>query len=280
MKFKKLFWVRFSTVSLPSVVSIPMALYGMGYWALVGGVILGQLSQVILLWKISKWRPNFSFNFRLAKDISRFGIWVCGAGLLTWFFAWVDSFIIGIYLGSHDLGIYRNGNQFAQLTFTLLFSPASAVLYSYFSKMNKNKSRIREASEKVIKVLILISVPLGISIYTFSYYIEAVIFGEKWEGIGLVIGIMSLMHGFSWIVGMNGEIYRSVGKPSYETIVTGSLLIVYLVAYLISIKFGFNIFLWTRLGLALVALVFHMYVLKKAINIKFSNILNYFLKYS
>ena len=51
MKFKKLFWVRFSTVSLPSVVSIPMALYGMGYWALVGGVILGQLSQVILYGK-------------------------------------------------------------------------------------------------------------------------------------------------------------------------------------------------------------------------------------
>jgi hypothetical protein len=42
-------------------------------------------------------------------------------------------------------------------------------------------------------------------------------FDEKWNGVGLVIGVMSLMHGFSYIVGINPEIYRAMNKPSLET---------------------------------------------------------------
>lgn len=41
MGFKKLFWVRLATVSLPGLASIPLAMNGMGYWALVAGSLVG-----------------------------------------------------------------------------------------------------------------------------------------------------------------------------------------------------------------------------------------------
>ncbi len=46
-------------------------------------------------------------------------------------------------------------------------------------------------------------------IFFLSDPISTVVFGEKWKGIELVIGVMALMHGFSWILsGANGEVYR------------------------------------------------------------------------
>ena len=43
MGFKRLFWVRFATVGLPGLASIPLAWNGLGYWALVVGVLVGQV---------------------------------------------------------------------------------------------------------------------------------------------------------------------------------------------------------------------------------------------
>lgn len=278
MEFKRLFWVRFATVSLPGLASIPLAWYGMGYWALVAGTLVGQMAQAIILWRISHWRPVWSFHRRVAKELGRFGAWVGASGLLAWFYIWADSFIVGIYLGSHELGLYRTGNQFAQMGFSLLFGPIIPVLYSHLSRMNQDKDRIRIAAEKVIKVLILIAVPVGMLVFAYSPQIETVIFGEKWQGLGLVIGVMALSNGYAWIVGMNGEIYRSMGKPSYETMILAMPLVFYLIAYIVAIQAGFETFIWTRLCLTITALLLHLFVLKKAVDMSAMKIMDYFLR--
>jgi PST family polysaccharide transporter len=59
MDFKKLFWVRMATVALPGFASIPLAWGGMGYWALVAGTLTGQAVQVMMLWRMSEWRPRW-----------------------------------------------------------------------------------------------------------------------------------------------------------------------------------------------------------------------------
>ena len=111
MGFKKLFWVRFTTVSLPGLASIPLALNGMGYWALVAGTLVGQLVQVMMLWRTSHWRPAFNFDIQIAKEMGRFGAWVGTSGLLAWFYVWADSLIVGMYLGT---AARRRGNRAQQ----------------------------------------------------------------------------------------------------------------------------------------------------------------------
>lgn len=267
MGFKKLFWVRFATVSLPGLASIPLALKGMGYWALVAGTLTGQMAQVIMLWIMSDWRPNFNFNTKLAGELLKFGAWVGGSGLLAWFYVWADSLIVGMYLGAHELGLYRTGNQFSSMIYAFVFGPITPVLYSHLSRMNQDKYRLGIAIQKVIKVLTLISIPIALIIYSLSEPISVALFGEKWKGIGFVIGVMGLMHGLSWVVGMNGEVYRAMGKPFYETIVTATTLVIYLTVYLLSIREGFNIFVWARFLLAFGALFLHLLVLSKVLSV-------------
>ena len=272
MAFKKLFWVRLVTVSLPGLASMPLAWQGMGYWALVVGTLVGQVAQVAMLWRVSLWRPSWAFRIPVAKEMGRFGAWVGLSGLLAWFYAWVDALIVGMYLGSHDLGLYRTGNQFSTMVFALLLSPIAPVLYSHLSRMNGDRDKIRMAAEKLIRVLIIIVVPVAVILFSVSGSLDAVLFGDKWKGVGLVIGVMALMHGFSWIVGMNGEFYRAMGKPKYETIVTGGALLAYLAGYLYSIGYGFECFVWTRLFLALLVLMLHLFVLKKALQLNLGRI--------
>ena len=277
LSFRKLFWARFAAVGLPGLASIPLAWQGMGYWALVAGTLAGQTAQVIVLWRMSAWRPSWSFPVPIAREMGRFGAWVGLSGLLAWFYLWMDSLVVGMYLGSHDLGLYRTGNQFSAMVFALLFVPITPVLYSHLARMNGDRERIKMAAEKVIQVLILIAVPVAAVIFSLSDSIATALFGEKWEGIGLVIGAMGLVHGFSWIVSMNGEFYCAMGKPAYETIIGGVTLLVYLCGYLYSIGFGFEPFLWARFALALLSLMLHLFIFSSIASLSISKIVKYII---
>ncbi|MDP1613840.1 MAG: lipopolysaccharide biosynthesis protein [Sulfuritalea sp.] len=280
MKFKPLFWVRLATVAVPGLISIPLAVYGMGYWALIAGTLIGQAAQVIMLWRMSQWRPRCSFDVQIAREIGRFGAWVAVSGLLAWFYVWADSLIVGMYLGSHELGLYRTGNQFAMMIFAILFGPIVPVLYSHLSTMKQDRERLKNAIEKVIKVLTLIAIPLAFIVFSLAEPIAAALFGEPWQGISLVIGVMALSHGFSWVAGMNGEVFRAMGKPSYETVVAGTALAIYLGAYLISIRQGFEVFVWTRFALALSGLALHLFFLRKVVPVRLAPIARYLLTIS
>lgn len=263
MGFKKLFWVRFATVSLPGLASIPLAWNGWGYWALVAGTLIGQFAQVIMLWHMSHWRPGLTKDLVVTKEMTRFGAWVGTTGMLSWFYAWADSLVVGHYLGSHDLGLFRTGAQFPAMIFGMLFGPITPVLYSQLARMGNSREKLRQTAEMIIGALTIAAIPIAAMLFIFSEHIEVVIFGPKWTGIGVVIGAMALMHGFSWIVGMNGEFYRALGKPSYETMVTAGLLVIYLTVYLLVINRGLDVFVCARTILAIGALVFHLILLKK-----------------
>jgi O-antigen/teichoic acid export membrane protein len=270
MKFDRLFWLRLATVGVPGLFSIPLAWYGYSYWALIIGTIAGQAVQVAVLWGLTPWRPRFSFNVAVAKDLSRFGLWVCLTGLLTWFFLWVDSLIVGSYLGTQQLGLYRTGSQFVIMAYGLLFAPLLPVLYSHFSNINEGAERLRQAFTRVVRVITLISVPFAFLIGALANPVTTVVLGEQWKGVEFVLMVMALMQGYSWVVGVNGEVYRAIGKPSYETVVTSIMLGVYLLGYYISIRQGFEIFVWTRFGLSLVALALHLLFAWIAIKISIS----------
>lgn len=267
MGFKKLFWARLFTVGLPGLASIPLAWNGMGYWALVAGTLIGQAAQAAIFWHLSAWRPKCSFNLLVAKSVTKFGSWVSASAAMGWFFSWADSLIVGIYLGSHELGLYRTGNLLVAMIFSICFSPALPVIYSHLSSSCQDNDKIRGMFRATFGVVTFVAIPIAAVLFTYSHQLSEILFGTKWDGIAGVIAILALMHGYAWTVGFNGEIYRVLGRPAYETTITAITVGVYLIAYILSAPFGLETFLWTRLSLALGATVLHLIVIKNLLSI-------------
>jgi O-antigen/teichoic acid export membrane protein len=274
MDFKKLFWIRLMSVVVPAFFSIPLALSGYGYWALILGSLFGQFLQLIVLMNFCKFRPTFTFNKNIAIEMFGFSKWVLITALLSWFYIWADSMIVGLYLGATDMGLYRTGSMFSGMVFTMIFGPVVPVLYTYLSNSINDFKNPELMVLKLLKTVIVISVPISFLGFFYSNEIADFVFGNKWIGVGFVIGMMLIMHGFSWIVGLNGEIYRALGKPSYETFVTAGSLVVYLFFYIYSIKNGLKIFVITRVILSLGALIVHMALINKLL--KFGQLKLYF----
>ncbi len=267
LNFKQLFWVRLATTGVPGLASIPLAINGGGYWALVAGTLFGQVVQSAILWNRSRWRPRWGLNRILAGELIGFGKWAMLSGLLGWFYSWMDAIVVGHYLGSHDMGLYRTGNTFVTMIFGIIFTPLLPVLYSLFSRAQHDLTKLRDSLMTVAHAFALVALPLGFCLFVLGDPIADVLFGQKWLGVGYVIGLMALTHAVGWIIGANGEVYRSIGKPHVESWAMAVMLLVYLAGYLYAVRFGLEYFVEARLVLGLIALMVHIAVARYVLGI-------------
>lgn len=268
-EFKKLFYSRFVGTIVPGVVAVVIAFMGYGYWALVWGTIASLLLQVPILWYLSPWRPTKEYDFSMAIRIFHFSKWVLLSALLSWFFIWGDIFVLGFFFTPHELGLYRTGNYFVGAVIGLVTIPAVPVMYSYFSTIQNDKEKVKEVLLFSSKVVSFFALPMGVAIYIVQDSLSDFLFGEKWIGIAPVIGYLALTHGLAWIVGLNTEVYKAIGKPKIEFIMQGITVPFYLITFFLASQISFIFFLQARFFLVVFGIGMQCYFLNKELNIKF-----------
>ncbi|MCW1300569.1 MAG: lipopolysaccharide biosynthesis protein [Candidatus Parvarchaeota archaeon] len=267
MDFKNLFWIRLLTAFFPGFFSIPLAFYGYGVWALVGGTLAGQLLNLFLLWRKSTWRPSFSYDVTLARKLTRFGFWVLLESFGAWLIIWGDNLIVGRYLGVHDLGVYRTGWMLVTLIFGLVLNPLLPVLYPMFSRLQNNNEELKNAFHKANRIVFSLALPMGLGLLVLGPDLANLFFGEKWQGLGFVLSVLGLMHGMAWLVGINAELYRGMGRPDLNTKLMWLAILYYLPSYYLAVQHGLKVFTLTRLAVAVVAIPMHIYLCVKVLKV-------------
>ena len=101
---------------------------------------------------------------------------------------------------------------------------------------------------------------MGVGLLLVGPLLAHILFGDKWQGLGLVLSLIGFMHGMAWLVGINPEIYRALGRPDVNTKLMFITIIYYLPAYLLAAPYGLEVFTVTRLGVALLALPIHVFL--------------------
>jgi len=258
--FKSLFWIRLATSFFPGVFSIPLAAVGWGPWALVAGTLAGSLLNLILLWRRSPWRPQLSYDRMVAKRLLLFGVWVMGESFGGWLITWGDILIVGKFLGAADLGVYRLGWTMCAVIFGLVLNPFLPVLYPSFARLQDDKEGLRAIFTKANRLVCTIALPTGVGLVLICPELVAVAFGSKWDGLGSVIQFIGAMFAVGWLVGINPEMYRGMGRPDINTKFLFAQLVLYLPAYLFAGPKGLYVFVVTRLLLAIVMTPAHVWV--------------------
>ncbi|GAA4428200.1 lipopolysaccharide biosynthesis protein [Pontibacter saemangeumensis] len=266
LNFKKLFWIKLLTTLTPGLFSVPLAFYGYGYWAILTGNIASQILQCTFLWKFSKWRPTYSFDFKILKELLPFTKWVLLESILYYSIAWGDSIIAGRFLGLKDLGVYTTGNNIVNIIFSLIFTPLFPIIFSSFSQVQHDLEKLKIYFVKIIKYLSAFSLPIGIGLFSINEYIEITIFNDKWASLGVVIGLIAIKDSIGYLISINSEVYRSIGKPDLN--VKLSLLhLLFIPLYIYSAQFGLFWFCIARIS-TLITIPPHIFVVAKIFDFK------------
>ena len=259
MDFKALFRARMLTILVGSATALSLAGLGYGYWALVGGILVGDVARAVYLWILSPWRPQWRFDLALARELWAFGGWILLEELLAWFIVWGDSTFVGIYLGAHDLGIYRTGSLIVNMTLSTLLEPLVPVTFSGLSRIQAERKRFNAYVDRVTRLFGVIALPLGASLLALRQPIVDIVLGERWDGIQPVIGAFAIATGLSYTLSAFPPAFRASGRAkAFATLRVLSVCYI-LPVYIFSIQAGLLAFLYARIGVTVLTMLLYAF---------------------
>ncbi|MFQ9979078.1 lipopolysaccharide biosynthesis protein [Clostridium cadaveris] len=247
LNFKTLFVSRIIRALIPLFVTIPMAIYGLGYWALIIGSICGEFSNVVILTIKSKWKPSLFYDFILLKNMFSFSLWTLLESISIWLTSWFDVFIIGNSFSQYYLGLYRNSLNMVNSLMAVVSAAIIPILFSSLSRLQNNEHAYKKTYYTMQRFVAYIIFPMGIGLFMYSDLATNIMLGNKWSEANNIVGIWSLMASIGIVFSnFNGEVYRSKGRPKLSFMYQIIHLCFLVPSCLIAKGYGFWPLVYTR----------------------------------
>ncbi len=271
MRFDKEFKWMLSRKLAGFMVTIYLAFTIKSYWALISGVLAGEIVSTILSYMMHPYRPRFSF--KAAGDLIKFSSWLLINNILFFMKLRSSDFVIGRYSGSYYLGIFSISYEISNLPTTELVAPINRAVFPGYANLSNKLEDLQKGFINVLSIIYLFSLPIAVGIALTAVLFVPVFFGLKWVEMIPLIQILSYFGLLTAIQTNSGSVLLAVGKPKILTglaFVYVALLIPCLV-YSVQ-KYGVMGAAWTYLAVSIFIIPFTYGVVLKVLKLRWNNI--------
>ncbi|GBO54643.1 probable polysaccharide biosynthesis protein [Pseudanabaena sp. lw0831] len=167
-------------VSLDNVLTIILALCGLGIWAIIlPKIIVGPIWVAIHYFNQS-WRPKKEFSLKNWQEIIRFGRSVLGIKMMNTLRNNLDYLIAGKFLGVEALGIYYFAfNAGLGISMSAIEALDSA-LFPHLCAARAEPAKFKERYFSSFKTIAWIVVPLVLLQSSLAPIYVPIVFSSKW----------------------------------------------------------------------------------------------------
>ena len=210
------------------LVSVSLALAGLGAWSLVGGALAGSAAQVLLVWRLARYAPRLRIDAAAWRRLLDFGWPLYVSALLSWGYLNADYYFVGSFLGEAPLGLYYMAFNISQVPLQVRFV-LSRVAFPAFSRARVDEellTRLYAGATRYAAALAGCVCAAGIGLATPAVRI---LLGEAWLPAAPTLQILLLSTLIRTGLGFNGDLLTSLGKTGTVLISTALALGVLLV---------------------------------------------------
>jgi len=217
LEFKKQFFFQVSGTLADMIVSIVLSILLRNVWALIFGLLAGQITLLCVSYIIHPLRPRFSFKLKQVKELLSYGKWILGSSILGFIISKGDDIVVGKMLNPATLGFYQMAFRLSNLPTTEITQVISRVTFAAYSKIQDNASRLRNAVTRTLRLVSFISVPMGGGMFILAAEMTRVFLGEKWLPIVPAFELLCFVGVVRSITANFGSILNSQGRPDIQT---------------------------------------------------------------
>lgn len=181
INFKTKTKASFVSAIISGVIGIVMAFIGFGVWALVAQQLSKQLFYTLCLWILNKWCPKFAFYRNSFKYMWGFGWKLLASGILNNIWNQLYQVVVGRYYTPSTLGHYTRANEYASIFSQNITSIVQRVSYPVLAEIQDEKSRMKAAYRKVIKMTMFITAISMIFVGAVAEPLILCLIGPKWH---------------------------------------------------------------------------------------------------
>ncbi|QMS91172.1 lipopolysaccharide biosynthesis protein [Nostoc edaphicum CCNP1411] len=236
--FKSLAIRSLLAVIIGGIVGVVMAFFNFGVWSLVGQQISSSLVQVLVLWRVSDWRPGFKFSVIHAKELFTFGINISAFNIINFFNRRSDDLLIGYFLGLVALGYYSVAYKLLQVMMQVLITTTTKVALPIFSRLQGEPERLLNAFYSATQFTSLLVFPVFLCVPVLAPEFIKVFFGEQWIQSIPVLQVLSLIGPVHLIFFYNNSVILALGKPSWRLWIQVINTVTNVVGFALAVKWG------------------------------------------
>ncbi len=227
LDFRKDFILLLSKKLLGFCVTIPLAFAWKSYWALVVGMVAGNLLGVVLTYYLHPYRPRFSFA--MAADLMNFSKWLIFNNAISFLRMRSPDFIIGRVSGPAALGLFNISFEVSTMPTTEVVAPINRVVFPGYAKLATDPHALRQSYLDVLAIIALVALPAGVGLSSVAEPLIDIVLGDKWIEATPLVALLALFGAVNAIQTNTGSVYNAIGKP-YLIAIIGSVNIAVLLS--------------------------------------------------
>jgi PST family polysaccharide transporter len=253
LKFRGLAIRRVASVIVGGVVGVACAIGGAGVWALVAQNLVQAAVAVIVLWRVSTWRPGRRVSGERFREMASFGSITLAIELVSYFARRGDDLLIAAFLGPVALGFFNVAYRILVIVIEVFTNTINAVAFPVFSRMQQNPRRVRRAMHAATRASSALAFPAFLGVSVLAPEIVRVMFGDGWGPSATVLRIMALTGVVDSVTYFNRSLLLAIGRPGLDLAWVSFVVITKIPAFAIGYHWGIEGIAW--------AIVIHAVVL-------------------
>jgi polysaccharide transporter, PST family len=212
MDFKSLSIRTNAAVLVSGVVGLAMAFTGFGVWALVGQQIVRDSTALVLLWRLSSWRPSFEFSWKHLRDLTSFSASNFIAQLGIYADAQAASVLLGLLFGPIAVGLYQIADRVTNSIVAMATSSIQSVSLPEFSRTQDNPRELHKSALTCIHLSAATSLPALAGLAAVSGPLMATI-GPQWIPAANAVKILSILGMLVIFAYFTGPLLQALSMP-------------------------------------------------------------------
>jgi O-antigen/teichoic acid export membrane protein len=219
INFKILALAEAVKVFVSIAISLPLALLGFEFMAIVFAMVVSNLAAMLLTRLSCTIQPRLCMQFSYLKDLVSFGVWDFLWGQSTNLCDNVDKIIIGRILDTAQLGLFEKAQGLAKMPNEQFSNRLGAVSFSTFSRVQDNKASLADYFSKLMSINAFICFPLYFGLCLVAEDFTLVLLGAKWSGMIEPLKILSISFLVASLSGPLVSINIAMGQVRQQTLI-------------------------------------------------------------
>jgi polysaccharide transporter, PST family len=212
MRYRQIAAIVVSSATITAATTVGLAAYLQNYWSLYLGMFAGTITQVVMTWAISNWRPGRRAPLQDTKPLIELGLHVASFGILNFFSRNVDNVLIGRFWGAMSLGLYERSQQLMVAPLQLVNWPLGRVMLPVLSRLRDEERRYKEAYISCLRALLLATAPPAAVAIAASDVLVVLLLGSQWEAASPIFFWLALGTLYQPIANSTGWLFISRGR--------------------------------------------------------------------
>ena len=180
MRFRAAALVPLGATVVYVLLEIVLAFVGLGYWAVIIGLVTLALLQTGGLYVASGWKARFGDPRPALRQEGSFSSLFFVAGILFFGTRNLDYWIVGATLGATALGSYYVAFVLPTILRHRLSGVTHAILVPLYSRLRHDQDRLRRAYSEVTELQVAVLFPMLAGTAVLAAPILTTFFGDQW----------------------------------------------------------------------------------------------------